>query len=129
MKFTHIGLTVSNVDRSVAFFEAYTNIHVVHRRTGDSGGEVAWLTDEDLHKRFVVVLIEMDDDNGALRSANHLGFAVDSRVEVDAIAERARKEDILRFEPRDAGPVVGYLCVIEDPDGNSIEFSYGQELG
>ena len=31
--------------------------------------------------------------------------------------------------PRDAGPIVGYYCIVNDPDGNLVEFSHGQSLG
>jgi hypothetical protein len=27
-----------------------------------------------------------------------------------------------------AGPVVGYFCIVSDPDGNQVEFSYGQPI-
>ena len=51
-----------------------------------------------------------------------------SRADVDAIAARARAAGILRQEPRDAGPVVGYFCIVEDPDRNWVEFSFGQPI-
>jgi len=41
---------------------------------------------------------------------------------------KARGDGILREGPRDAGPVVGYFCVVEDPDGNWVEFSFGQPI-
>jgi hypothetical protein len=34
----------------------------------------------------------------------------------------------LREGPIDAGPVVGYLCIVEDPDRNWVEFSFGQPI-
>jgi catechol 2,3-dioxygenase-like lactoylglutathione lyase family enzyme len=58
----------------------------------------------------------------------HLGFAVESRDDVDAAANTARDEDILMIPPHDAGPVVGYFCIVRDPDGNQVEFSYGQPI-
>jgi len=27
-----------------------------------------------------------------------------------------------------AGPIVGYFCIVTDPDGNQVEFSYGQPI-
>jgi len=32
------------------------------------------------------------------------------------------------LDPVYAGPVVGYFCLVEDPDGNHVEFSYGQPI-
>jgi len=45
---------------------------------------------------------------------------------VDALAARARLAGILVEEPTYAGPVVGYFCMIQDPDGNLLEFSCEQ---
>jgi hypothetical protein len=30
--------------------------------------------------------------------------------------------------PPDAGPIVGYYCMLRDPDGNLVEFSHGQPI-
>ena len=38
-------------------------------------------------------------------------------------------DGILVEKPKDAGPVVGYFCMVHDPDGNWVEFSFGQGLG
>lgn len=59
----------------------------------------------------------------------HYGFAVASRDEIDAIAERGRRDGRLHWEPCDYAPPTGYLCAVKDPTGYIIEFSYGQPLG
>jgi catechol 2,3-dioxygenase-like lactoylglutathione lyase family enzyme len=59
----------------------------------------------------------------------HYGFAVSSRADVDAVAERGRREGRLFWEPQDFPPPTGYLCAVRDPSGYVIEFSYGQPLG
>ena len=58
----------------------------------------------------------------------HLWFAVASRDEVDAAASAARADGVLALEPIYAGPIVGYFCIVTDPDGNQVEFSYGQPI-
>ena len=40
----------------------------------------------------------------------------------------ARADGLLEVPPHDGGPVVGYYCVVRDPDGNHVEFSYGQPI-
>ena len=60
---------------------------------------------------------------------SHLGFALDSRTAVDAIADKARATGYLVWEPREEPYPVGYYCGIRAPDGNMVEFSYGQPLG
>jgi catechol 2,3-dioxygenase-like lactoylglutathione lyase family enzyme len=74
---------------------------------------------------LILVLIE----TGRKRTAgymDHWGFHVPARADVDAIADRARAAGILAKEPTYAGPVVGYYCIIHDPDGNELEFSCDQ---
>jgi predicted lactoylglutathione lyase len=54
---------------------------------------------------------------------------VAAREAVDQIAERARSEGRLIWEPTEEDYPVGYYCGVRDPDGNHVEFSYGQPLG
>jgi predicted lactoylglutathione lyase len=60
---------------------------------------------------------------------SHLGFALASRDAVDDIADKARRSSCLLWEPRQEPYPVGYYCGVLDPDGNAVEFSYGQPLG
>jgi hypothetical protein len=59
----------------------------------------------------------------------HLGVGCSSREKVDELCERAREEGVLERAPADLGPPVGYFGLILDPDGNSLEVSFGQEVG
>ncbi len=52
----------------------------------------------------------------------------DLDAEVDAAAEVGRSSGCLHWEPERHPPPVGYLCALTDPDGNVVEFSYGQGL-
>ena len=67
--------------------------------------------------------------NQTERDLSHLGFALESRAKVDTIADRAEVEGILAWEPVEEPYPVGYYCGVTDPDGNIVEFSYGQPLG
>ena len=119
---THIALEVSDLDESIAFYATFAALQVVHRRSG-----VVWLGDQI--RPFVIVLIASDRIDSRLRPAAHLGVACTTRDEVDRLAERARAEDRLISGPKDAGPPVGYWVFLRDPDGHTLELSYGQEVG
>jgi hypothetical protein len=91
---------------------------------------VAWLASPGEENSFVLVLL----GGGPARTQDkddmtHYGFGVARREDVDQIAERARSEGCLHWEPRDYAPPTGYLCGVTDPTGYVIEFSYGQPLG
>jgi catechol 2,3-dioxygenase-like lactoylglutathione lyase family enzyme len=100
---------------------------VVHRRTVPATGfEVAWLSDTT---RPFVVLSERSTVDHPLVPPAHLGVACASREEVDRLCALARGEGRLRNRPRDAGPPIGYVAAICDPDGHTLEVSFGQEVG
>jgi catechol 2,3-dioxygenase-like lactoylglutathione lyase family enzyme len=137
-RLTHAAFAVTDVDRTVAFYRRYTPLEVVHQRAGSRPGtKVAWLRErgEDAGLTIVLFTAEADTRPPASVSGNtlvpgfhHLGFAVESRAAVDALADRARRDGVLGLPPSDHGEVVGYICTIRDPDGHEIEFSFGQML-
>jgi lactoylglutathione lyase len=138
-QWTHLALHVHSVDRSIAFYSRFTNLRVVdtHSDASSTGMHVVWLSDRsDDELRFVLVLQEGSPTPvpGArpqqpLGPISHLGFALASREEVNAVAEEAKKDGLLKFGPTFLNPYAGYLCIISDPDGHSVEFSHGQSLG
>lgn len=126
---THIALPVANVERSISFYTKYAGMSVVHRRidkTNDTSTEVVWMTDKT--RPFVIVLIEMQKVEPILSPIAHLGVGCPSREEVDRLCNEARTEGILRDGPCDSGYPIGYWAFISDPDGHTLELSYGQEV-
>jgi len=106
-------------------------MRIVHeRRDPKSGHHVVWLAEPGKEKEFIIVLVPGGPgrDQGE-KDYSHLGFALDSRAAVDAIAVRANAAGRLVWPPREEPYPVGYYCGVRDPDGNAVEFSYGQPLG
>ena len=126
-RFTHVALRVKDLSRSVAFYGKYAGLVVAHERD-EAGTRVVWLAERAEDPAFVFVLIPMPHTAGERPGVHHFGFSVASRDEVDAVAATARGDGLLREGPRDAGPVVGYFCIVEDPDANWVEFSFGQPI-
>ena len=126
---THVAIHAEDLTRCVEFYQSYCSMGVCHQR-GDGGTGVAWLAEPGREDELVIVIIgggsTSDQSDGDF---SHLGFAVGSREEVDAIAERARWEGCLAWPPRQEPHPVGYFCGVRDPNGNCLEFSYGQPLG
>ena len=141
---THIALPVRDLEATLAFYRRYTTMEVIHEREDDETGlRTAWLANQrditDQGARFVIVLIhgklptkitgDIKEQYGFLKSISHLGISVESRAEVDRLAEMAREEGCLLLGPMYRNEVVGYICVVTDPDGNNLEFSVEQVLG
>jgi len=127
-RLTHVALFVTDVGRTIAFYHAFAGVHVVHDRV-DGDVRVAWLSENVEEPEFVIVVIGSAPGtaNDPPRMA-HFGYDVTSRAEVDAIALRAATAGCLVEPAHDAGPVVGYYCMLRDPDGNLVEFSHGQSI-
>jgi lactoylglutathione lyase len=143
-RLTHVALPVRDLDAHLAFWAKYTTMAKIHERVdADTGLRSVWLANpEDLTEeaaRFVIVLIEgrlptqitgdIEEEYGFLRSIAHLGISLDSRADVDRVAEMAKDDGILVLGPMYRNPVVGYICLVRDPDGNNVEFSVEQVLG
>ena len=125
---THVALPVTDLNASVAFYKRYANMKVVHRRQDEATvWEVAWITDGT--RPFVVVLLQGPNRVSPLLPDAHLGVACTSRQEVDLLCRKARAEECLIRGPEDAGPPVGYWALLKDPDGHTLELSFGQQVG
>jgi len=119
---THVALTVADLERSAEFYADYANFEIVHRRP-----DVIWLSDKT--RPFVIVLMQVEKVEVKLAPFAHLGVGCRSREEVDRLAAKAREAGCLHSGPSDWGPPVGYWAFLTDPDGHTLELSFGQEVG
>jgi catechol 2,3-dioxygenase-like lactoylglutathione lyase family enzyme len=126
---THVAIHARDIDASVRFYERYCQLVESHRRVDDNV-TVVWLAEKGREKEFVIVLIGVPHADAVdPPPMAHLGYAVESRDEVDRLGRLGSDDGIIIEEPKDAGPIVGYFCMVHDPDGNWVEFSFGQGLG
>jgi catechol 2,3-dioxygenase-like lactoylglutathione lyase family enzyme len=148
---THIALPVRDLEATLAWYRKYTTLEVIHEREDpetklrtawlanpgdrtDSGGDIGVQA-----AKFVIVLIagklptnitgDIKEEYGFLTSISHLGLSLDSREDVDRVAAMAKEDGCLLLGPMYRNVVVGYICVVKDPDGNNVEFSVEQVLG
>ncbi|GGO78674.1 hypothetical protein GCM10011348_11180 [Marinobacterium nitratireducens] len=128
-RITHIALHVSDIDACIAFYRDFCGMAVIHERHS-AHQTIAWMAEPDRETDFIFVLMnggrDLDLPDNDYR---HFGFALESREAVDRIADRADKAGCLVWAPRDEPFPVGYYCGMRDPNGNYVEFSYGQPLG
>jgi catechol 2,3-dioxygenase-like lactoylglutathione lyase family enzyme len=141
---THIALPVSNLDATLAFYAKYTTMEKIHERYDEETHmRSAWIANTEdktaTSARFVIVIMEgklptqitgdIKEEYWFLRSIAHLGISLDSREDVDRIAAMAKEDGCLVLGPVYRNAVVGYICLVRDPDGNNVEFSVEQDLG
>jgi catechol 2,3-dioxygenase-like lactoylglutathione lyase family enzyme len=128
---THIALHVRDIAACIYFYTDFCGLHLLHERRDPNGdGRVVWLAESGREEEFIYVLISGGPGrNQTEKDYSHTGFAMESRDDVNAIAVKAKAAGSLIWEPREEPYPVGYYCGVRDPDGNAVEFSYGQPLG
>ena len=128
-RITHIALHVTDIDACISFYQTFCAMDIVHQRIAGSQ-RIVWMAEAERHTDFVFVIMEGGQDlHLPDNDYRHFGFALDSRQAVDDIADKASTRSCLVWPPRDEGFPVGYYCGLRDPNGNYVEFSYGQPLG
>ncbi|MDP6708337.1 MAG: VOC family protein [Alphaproteobacteria bacterium] len=129
-RLTHLALHVMDLEACVAFYRQFCGLEIVHDRGEGADGRVVWLAEPGREREFVFVLIAGGPGRQrAARDFSHFGFAMPSREAVDRVAAMAEAAGCLAWPPRDEAYPVGYYCGLGDPDGNVVEFSFGQPLG
>lgn len=130
---THLALHVCDVEACVEFYGAFCGLRVVHERPDtnpDKGGRIVWMAEPGKESDFIFVILPGGPGRDqSERDFSHFGFALESRAAVDAVATRAEAAGCLVWPPRQDDYPAGYYCGLKDPDGNFVEFSYGQPLG
>ena len=127
-RLTHIGLPVTDLAKSIAFYEKWAGMKVQERPEDPVGIKGARLAQKK--GDFTISLLEMPVQMALpMPGVMHLGLDCSTKAQVDKIATAAKKAGILISGPVDSGPDLGYQTYISDPDGNSLEFSFGQSVG
>ena len=131
VRWTHIALPCTDMDKSIEWYETYTPLQLLDRRE-DADGQGAWLGHPDQgDKPFILVLVSFirDQDKGPqpiMAPFAHIGIEMPTKEMVDDIAERGKAAGCLSWPPQLMPDPIGYICALTDPDGNMIEFSYDQ---
>lgn len=125
---SHVALVVRDLEKSISFYREFADLEVVHRRrAGGDIEEVAWLADGT--RPFALVLVAstalVDTPLGPF---GHIGVASPRPEDVYDRAAEAERRGILRSAPREDGPPVGLWTYLADPDGNTLELSFGQHI-
>ena len=127
-KLTHLALPCHDLEKTIQWYERFTRLKLIHQRE-DSGAKVAWIQADD--KSIFIVFLQSPDSKepkAILSPFAHLGIEMESEEDVHAIAEEGRHQGCLAWEPRQEPDPVGYVCALSDPDGNLVEYSYGQSI-
>jgi glyoxylase I family protein len=125
--FSHIRLTVTDIDRSRAFYDAIFGLPVLldvppevqdpsAAGLGFLFGGVIYQLGDSLFGLRPVATDTFDEDRVGL---DHLSFAVDSRAELDRAVAVLDERDIGHEGVKDIG--AGFILEFRDPDNIALE--------
>jgi catechol 2,3-dioxygenase-like lactoylglutathione lyase family enzyme len=133
-RWTHVALRVDDIDATIAFYVAMTPLELIERRQDDAGFG-AWLgMPGATNNPFILVVAQFlpgcdpyeDAPKEVLAPFAHLGIELPTKEAVDDIATRAEADGCLAMPATMMPAPIGYICMVRDPDGNMIEFSWDQ---
>lgn len=124
--FEHVGMTVSDMDRSVAFYVGLLGLKLVVRRKGPAGNEMAFLDARGAQLEIVAPAdgaMRAEDAKPGHSGLRHLTFHVESVDTAYAALEAAGVE--MLEPPRDAHnrDIVRRVAFCRDPDGIVVELA------
>ena len=124
--FEHVGMTVANIDRSLAFYIDLLGLKLVVRRRGKNGDEIAFLDAKGSMLEMVCPAtgaLTAEDVAAGRAGLRHLTFSFDS---VDETYRRLEAAGVSMVEaPRVAHnrDIVRKVAFCRDPDGIMIELT------
>lgn len=133
-RWTHIALRVKDIEATIDWYTSHTPLQLLEKREDDMGFG-AWLGhDDSVEHPFILVLSQFYPETDPFKDAPmatlgpfaHLGIELTSRQELDDLAAKAEASGALAMPPTEMPPPIGYICMLRDPDGNMIEYSYDQ---
>ncbi len=125
----HLDLTVSDLARSVAFYDLVLGA-LGYARSGEYAGDVpCWVIADGSGREFSIGLHAARSDRPHDRYAtglHHLAFHTGSRAEVDAFHNLLKRENLRVLDaPAQYDYTPGYYAVFfADPDGIKLELVY-----
>ncbi|MEF2073161.1 VOC family protein [Consotaella aegiceratis] len=122
--FEHVGMTISNVDATIAFYVDLLGFELVSRRTGRQGHELLFLQIGDVMLEMVCPATETapaDDVPDGRAGLRHLTFWVDDVEAMAARLEAAGVEMVVQPRLAENTDIVRKVAFCRDPDSIMIE--------
>lgn len=123
----HVLFKVKDADHSIRFYSEYLGMNAVQDQRDSDGNRWVWLRFAENPYAPMFVLVEdthLKTTHGAVNSLQMFSFRLPDLKPVEEISAKAKTDNCLVEPARYGGHMRGYFCLVSDPDGNMLEFSY-----
>ncbi|MFP2420547.1 VOC family protein [Pseudescherichia vulneris] len=124
MKIAHVALWTRDLEAQAAFWQRYfggkANEKYLSKNRPGFASHFITLADGPTIELMTLPNLPDAPENREFCGWAHIAINVGDRQTVDALADKARAEGILKSSPRMTGDGY-YEAVIVDPDGNGVE--------
>jgi lactoylglutathione lyase len=133
-RWTHVALRVDDIDATIAWYTEFTPLALIERREDDMGYG-AWLgMPGETDNPFILVVAQFFPETDPFKDAPkevlapfaHLGIELPTKDDVDRTAANGEAAGCLAMGSTMMPAPIGYICMLRDPDGNMVEFSWDQ---
>lgn len=123
----HVLFKVKDADASIRFYSEYLGMNAVQDQKDSDGKRWVWMRFSENPNAPLFVFVEETQFKGGATPAQSLqsfSFRMTDLKPVEELSSRAQKDGLLLEAAAYGGHMRGYFCVVADPDGNRLEFSY-----
>lgn len=128
-RLTHYAIATAHMDKTLHFYCGFCAMRIVHNRV--KATRISWLAPKHESSPILVVIEHPEipycqtNSDSMLR---HFGFELGSQEEVNEVFEMLKANGYNPTKPVFVDEITGYICMVQDPDGRWVEFSFGQDL-
>lgn len=123
----HVLFKVQDADNSIRFYSEYLGMNAVLDQRDSDGNRWVWLRFSENPYAPMFVLFEdthLKKGPQPPSSFQSFCFRLPDLKPVEEISAKAKKDNCLVEPAKYGGHMRGYFCLVADPDGNQLEFSY-----
>jgi catechol 2,3-dioxygenase-like lactoylglutathione lyase family enzyme len=122
--FNDLSLHVQDLEITRRFYKEWTGMKADGR--GQDGENAQLASDPDAAFRLILLPGARKPCGQPDHDISHIGIVVDSEETLKEIYHRAQEAGLVRWRLHERKWPAGKLFSIRDPDGRTVEFSYGQ---
>lgn len=123
----HVLFKVKDADASIRFYSEYLGMNAVQDQKDSDGKRWVWMRFSENPNAPLFVFVEDTHFKTPLnppQSFQSFSFRMTDLKPVEEMSAKAKQDGHLVEAAAYGGHMKGYFCIVADPDGNHLEFTY-----